>query len=68
MTELPTASGALWSKDWNKVCELARALADAGFLFTAAETIRYFEKPWAWNREREWLNEHGTMDGFPEKP
>lgn len=56
-----------WHDSHDNVLSLANALVYDCYLSTCEDLLRYFEKPWNWDREWEWFAEHRTMDGFEGK-
>ena len=55
-----------WSEKWftsyDNVYDLGDALVERGDLYTVADLLRYFEKPWKWTPE--WEQYAADREGF----
>lgn len=56
-----------WHESHDNLVRLAEALSENSDLLSADETIKFFSKPWHWDAEWAWLEQHGTMEGFGER-
>jgi hypothetical protein len=53
-----------WWTNSDNVLSLANALVDAGIIDNIKCLLYYFSKPWKWDMEWKYLQQHKTLDNF----
>jgi hypothetical protein len=53
-----------WWTSAVEVNSVANALVDAGLIDNIKDLLYFYAKPWKWDLERKYLQEHGTLDSF----